>query len=95
MRVLLNVVLAVSLLVSVACAEVTFIGPKPAGNVGKRWIRSHPFVMMGLCLYPHGPDVDRYRKAGLSYMLAWKTHDGHKPDSLTGIIGIGELGTVG
>ena len=52
---------------------------RPA-DFGKRWVRAHPYTLMGLCLTSDEHDVEQYMAAGFTHMLAWK---GWRPGILT------------
>ncbi len=57
--------------VLVACPTFAQVADRPA-DYGKRWVRSHPFTIMGLTQRPGAVQDDRYAQAGLNTMLAWK-----------------------
>ena len=40
---------------------------------GHKWVRSHPFTIMGLTrMHPSPFDIDQYRGAGFNVLLAWE-----------------------
>ncbi len=47
----------------------------PVLSRGAEWVRSHPFTIMGLTIVERPFDVELYRKAGFSSLLAWKPRD--------------------
>jgi len=58
--------------VTQAAAELTDSGK--SGDRGYRWVRSHPFTIMGLTRMTPEPFVpERYRGAGLNTLLAWES----------------------
>ena len=57
--------------------EITSETLSPAGpptmQRGHRWVRSHPFTIMGLTrMTPRPFDADQYREANMSALLAWE-----------------------
>jgi len=48
-------------------------GPPRPIQQGHSWVRSHPFTIIGLVrAYPKPFDVEEYRRAGFSSLLAWE-----------------------
>ena len=41
-------------------------------DFGRRWVRAHPYTLMGLCLNNEWHDIPLYEAAGFNHMLAWK-----------------------
>ncbi|MAE64759.1 MAG: hypothetical protein CMJ18_10875 [Phycisphaeraceae bacterium] len=41
-------------------------------DFGRRWVRSHPYTLMGLCLNDETHDFLLYKAAGFNHVLAWK-----------------------
>ena len=59
----------------VAIQPAPAAGPRPK-DFGTRWVRSHPFTIMGLTQRPEAVADDKYARAGFGTMLAWKRWPG-------------------
>ena len=70
-----SLLLTVGLVAALAsCAWGT--SPERPADFGKRWVRSHPFTLMGLVLRGEGVADDKYVEAGFNTMLIWKGREG-------------------
>ncbi len=71
LRILL--VLALGLGNTPALAQVAGQGPARVNHRGHRWVRSHPFTLMGLVrMHPQPFDMAQYRGAEFNALLAWE-----------------------
>jgi len=50
--------------------------PSRRTDFGRQWVRSHPFMTMGLTQVPRRFDTHTYEGAGLNTLLAWKPRTG-------------------
>lgn len=62
----LRLLAPVALLMLAGCSSA-----RPA-DFGKRWVRAHPYTLMGLCLNDEPHDIPEYVGAGFEHMLAWR-----------------------
>lgn len=70
MRVIVTVVL---LLVGLGAVVRAGVEPVTSKQRGHRWVRSHPFTIMGLTrMAPKPFDAEEYRRAGFTALLAWE-----------------------
>ena len=56
----------------VALALTTGCSTGRPTDFGTRWVRSHPYTLMGLCLNNEEHNVEQYMAAGFNHMLAWR-----------------------
>ena len=67
------IIFALSLLVCASSLGQSATGPARPPHRGHQWVRSHPFTIMGLVrTVPRPFDVEQYRAAGFSSLLAWE-----------------------
>ena len=69
---------------------------RPA-DFGKRWVRSHPYTLMGLCINREPHNVEDYVAAGFNHMLAWRPWRPGvmEPTAAAGLTWFGHLEWVG
>ena len=68
-RLALSAIVSLTLLSQAAPAADPTARP---ADFGKRWVRSHPYTLMGLCINREQRDIGLYTKAGFNHMLAWR-----------------------
>lgn len=77
-----NIVMAISKkLASNSLALVCFFSAIPyqtrrAADFGKRWVQSHPFILMGTAMIEATFDLDEYPAVGTNTLCAWKSRQG-------------------
>ncbi|MCC6679899.1 MAG: hypothetical protein IT445_03255 [Phycisphaeraceae bacterium] len=72
--------LGICLLVwAVVCAAATWAAAAETEGVdlgrGQKWVRSHPFTIMGVSLVERPFDVELYRNAGFTSLLVWESQE--------------------